>query len=54
MATAIVPSFEAGYDEVFVDVEIDFICPVCHLVLRDPLTPEECGHPVCAVCLVRM
>ena len=42
-----------GHDEIFVHSgSADYECPVCMLVLRDPVqTP--CGHRLCAACIHR-
>ena len=28
-----------------------YICPVCSLILRDPLQLNTCGHRLCQSCL---
>ncbi len=39
-----------GYEASFVlPVQDDHKCPVCHLVLRDPLQ-TDCGHRICSSC----
>lgn len=42
-----------GYDLDFVDPKDDkYMCPICLLVLREPLQ-TECGHRFCRVCISR-
>ena len=42
-----------GYDEIFdPSVSTDYECPVCMLVLRNPVQ-TQCGHRFCAACIKR-
>lgn len=42
-----------GYDEFFDPaVSTDYECPVCMLVLRNPVQ-TQCGHRFCAACIKR-
>ena len=42
-----------GYDEIFdPPVSTDYECPVCMLVLRNPVQ-TQCGHRFCAACIKR-
>ena len=42
-----------GFDEVFDPaVSTDYECPVCMLVLRNPVQ-TQCGHRFCAACINR-
>ena len=41
----------SGYDEEFLyAVEDDFICLICHLLLKEPVL-TRCGHRFCNACL---
>ena len=42
-----------GFDEIFDPaVSADYECPVCMLVLRNPVQ-TQCGHRFCATCIKR-
>ena len=42
-----------GFDEIFdPTVSTDYECPVCMLVLRNPVQ-TQCGHRFCAACIKR-
>jgi len=44
-----------GYDYKFaVEPSEDFICTLCHLVLKHPLQLEDCGHIFCKSCYENM
>jgi len=44
-----------GYDYKFmVEPSEDFICTLCHLVLKNPLQLEDCGHIFCKCCYENM
>jgi len=44
-----------GYDYKFmVEPSEDFICTLCHLVLKNPLQLEDCGHIFCKSCYESM
>ena len=41
-----------GYDYEFVqEVPDDYICIICHLVMRKPVQTAKCGHQFCKECL---
>ncbi|XP_068718094.1 TNF receptor-associated factor 6-like [Montipora capricornis] len=43
-----------GYDEEFLhDIEHDWLCPICHHPLKNPVQTRVCGHRFCEVCLER-
>ena len=43
-----------GYDEEFVDeIEDDWLCPIFHLPLKEPVQTRVCGHRFCELCLER-
>lgn len=45
---------EGGYDYEFVpQLAEDFICPICHLAMRDPVQTTICGHLFCRDCLTK-
>ena len=46
---------DGGYDVAFIGELPDFLeCPICFLVLRDPVLIVSCGHKMCLPCFQRM
>ena len=43
----------SGFDSLFIETLSErFVCPICHLVLKDPKL-TECGHHFCTGCLTK-
>jgi hypothetical protein len=46
---------EYGYEVTFVSGTPDYLqCPLCHLVMREPLLIVNCGHKFCGPCFRRL
>ena len=44
-----------GYDNLFVHETPDYLkCPLCHLVMREPMLIVSCGHKFCGPCFRRL